>query len=109
MATLTTNYQLKKPAATDAVSISDINGNMDIIEIGLRPGEKMYEEILLEVSEHTKTDNDKIYVEKREAIKPIEEEIKFISQAFDMEENEDIKKLLGEVITTYHEPKIVNN
>ncbi len=83
--------------------------DMDIIEIGLRPGEKMYEEILLEVSEHTKTDNDKIYVEKREAIKPIEEEIKFISQAFDMEENEDIKKLLGEVITTYHEPKIVNN
>ena len=32
MATLTTNYQLKKPATTDPVSIADINDNMDIID-----------------------------------------------------------------------------
>lgn len=85
------------------------NVDMDIVEIGLRPGEKMYEEILLEVSEHTKTNNDKIYIEKREAIKPIEDEIKYISQVFEMDNNEDIKKLLAEIITTYHEPQYVNN
>ena len=32
MATLTTNYQLKKPATTDPVSIEAINDNMDIID-----------------------------------------------------------------------------
>ena len=32
MATLTTNYQLKKPDASDSVSIADINDNMDIID-----------------------------------------------------------------------------
>ena len=39
MATYTTNFNLKKPAGTDSVAISDINGNMDIIdnELGKRP------------------------------------------------------------------------
>ena len=36
MATLTTNYQLKKPAASDSVSIADINNNMDIIDTQIK-------------------------------------------------------------------------
>lgn len=79
--------------------------DMDIIEIGLRPGEKMYEEILLEVSKHTKTDNNKIFVEEREPVKPIEDEIVEISKVFSMEDNEDIKHLLAKIITTYKEPQ----
>lgn len=81
--------------------------DMDIIEIGLRPGEKMYEELLLEVSKHSRTDNDKIFVEEREEVRPIEDEIKEISQAFSMEENEDIKHLLAKIITTYKEPQSI--
>ena len=36
MATLTTNYQLKKPATSDSVSIADINNNMDIIDTQIK-------------------------------------------------------------------------
>ena len=36
MATLTTNYKLKKPATTDNVSIGDINSNMDIIDTQMK-------------------------------------------------------------------------
>lgn len=36
MASYTPNYNLKKPAGTDPVQISDINGNMDIIDTQLK-------------------------------------------------------------------------
>jgi len=36
MATYTTNYNLKKPSASDTVDISDINGNMDVIDTQLK-------------------------------------------------------------------------
>ena len=36
MATLTTNYQLKKPATSDSVSIADINNNMDIVDTQMK-------------------------------------------------------------------------
>ena len=36
MATLTSNYKLKKPATTDKISISDINANMDIIDTTMK-------------------------------------------------------------------------
>lgn len=35
MATYTENYNLKKPAGTDAADIADINGNMDLIDAAL--------------------------------------------------------------------------
>ena len=36
MSTLTTNYDLIKPASTDFVKISDINSNMDIIDTQMK-------------------------------------------------------------------------
>ncbi len=76
--------------------------DIKIVETGLRPGEKLYEELLLDVKSQTKTANKKIYIEKRErVVQPIEEEIKTISKVFEMEETSDVKKLLSQVIDTY--------
>lgn len=75
--------------------------DIKIVETGLRPGEKLFEELLLDKSVQKKTANERIYIEKPEAIKPIEEEIKTISKVFDMEEKNDVKSLLASIIDTY--------
>ena len=52
--------------AKNMIKLSGLELGKDIdIEItGLRPGEKLYEELLLKTANATKTQNDKIYVEK---------------------------------------------
>ena len=80
--------------------------DIQIVETGLRPGEKLYEELLLDTSKQTKTANNKIFIEKKEAVFPIEDEIKLIKTAFDMENATDIKELLSSIIKTY---KITTN
>ena len=75
--------------------------DIDIVEVGLRPGEKLFEELLLDREHQQKTENDKIYVEEKEAIYPIEDEIVEISKAFHMDEVDDIRNLLASIIKTY--------
>lgn len=75
--------------------------DIDIIETGLRPGEKLYEELLLDKKTQFKTRNNRIFIEKKDIIYPIEQEIVDISKAFDMEKNDDVKKLLATIVTSY--------
>ena len=70
---------------------------------GLRPGEKLYEELLMDEEGLQNTDNDLIHIGK-----PIEfDESVFFTQLRKLElaaENEsgDIKKLIKEIVPTYH-------
>ena len=76
--------------------------DIDIIETGLRPGEKLFEELLLDTEHQKKTDNNRIYVEEKESVnKNIEVDVKESSRAFDMEETSDVKKLIASLIKTY--------
>jgi FlaA1/EpsC-like NDP-sugar epimerase len=75
---------------------------MPIIITGLRPGEKLYEETLLDPKTQVKTANAKIFIEESTTAMPIKEDIDFISKAFEVcEKPNDVKQLIKEVVKTY--------
>ncbi len=79
--------------------------DIQIVETGLRPGEKLFEELLIDDEHHEKTPNHKIFIEKKNDIYPIEEEIKSLKTAFGLDDNEEIKDLLAEAVDTYQRKK----
>ena len=82
------------------------NKDIKIIFTGLRPGEKLYEELLVDLENQTKTSNNQIYIEKKDKIIDVPHELEAISQAFNLSSNDEIKELLASIITTY---TITNN
>lgn len=79
--------------------------NKDIkIEVtGLRPGEKLYEELLLDKLIQKATENSKIFIEPSEMVnEKVLEDVSKASVAFGLEESvSDVKELLGKLISTY--------
>jgi len=75
---------------------------IDIKFTGLRLGEKLYEEILIDVNKHKKTENSKIYIEDRICDFSIDDYLKDIVSVFDMEENEAIRSKLASIVLTYN-------
>lgn len=79
--------------------------DIQIVETGLRPGEKLFEELLIDSDHHERTANKSIFIEKKKDIVPIEDEITHLKVAFGLEDNEEIKSLLAEAVDTYQRKK----
>jgi len=93
-------YDLAIKLIKQAGLVPDVD--IKIVETGLRPGEKLYEELLLDKKRQKKTPNKKIYIEESEPIMPIEEEVKTISKVFELDkEVVEIKDVLASIISTY--------
>lgn len=83
---------------------------MSIIETGLRPGEKLYEELLMNSNELIATKKNKIFIEGQKNIskKDIKKKIKILQKALDTKEVNEIKKAMKKVVPTYKDPEEVN-
>lgn len=74
-----------------------------IVFTGLRPGEKLYEELLINEKNLVETPNKRIFVAQMGAIDPIDacrKIKKLIDKAY--EETEDIRSTIKEVVPEYH-------
>lgn len=84
--------------------------DIDIIETGLRPGEKLYEELLIRTEELDKTDNSMIFIERDTALTP--EELKTVLEtlntALESCDDKAVKQALHQVVPTYKEPDAIN-
>ena len=81
-----------------------------IVETGLRPGEKLYEELLIASRDIEKTENNQIFIERQPAITPeeLEGKLALLSAALEKSEPDAIREALHEVVPTFHEPDEVN-
>ena len=84
--------------------------DIDIIETGLRPGEKLYEELLIASRDIEKTENEKIFVEHQPVVTPEElaEKLEILRAALEKDPSA-IRSALHRVVPTFREPEELNN
>ena len=85
--------------------------DIDIIETGLRPGEKLYEELLIRSDKLEKTDNGMIFVERDEILseEEINQKLHILRAALDTANDEIVKDALMRVVPTFRRPDDINN
>lgn len=84
--------------------------DIDIVETGLRPGEKLYEELLVASRDIEKTENEQIFVERQPAVTPEELRGKLATLEAALEKNDPsvIRGALHLVVPHFHEPEDFN-
>ena len=84
--------------------------DIDIIETGLRPGEKLYEELLVKTEKLTKTKNSLIFIEKDNPVSPeeLEKKLTLLRNAVEKGDDEGAREALREAVTTFKTPEEVN-
>ena len=84
--------------------------DIDIVETGLRPGEKLYEELLSASEERDKTENSMIFIERDKPLPwdTIEEKLALLSIALKSEDDEQVKSALRQAVPTFQDPNEVN-
>ena len=102
--------------AENMIRLSGLRPHVDIpiIETGLRPGEKLYEELLIKTETLEKTDNNLIFIEKDEPLTRADVEAKLDLLRRAVKDNENaiaapsITEAMKAVVPTFRSPEEVN-
>lgn len=83
---------------------------IEIIETGLRPGEKLYEELLIKTENLDKTSNKLIFIEHDQPLSPdqITEKLEVLRAACNSGDDDQAREALRSVVPTFRRPEEVN-
>ena len=95
--------------AESMIRLSGVNG-IEIVETGLRPGEKLYEELLVKTEELDKTENRLIFIEKDTPLPKdeIDHRLQMLEEACKSGSDDLVRSVLKQVVPTYKSPEEVN-
>lgn len=84
--------------------------DIDIIETGLRPGEKLYEELLVASRDIERTENDQIFIERQPAVtqEELRGKLAILQAALEKNDPSVIRGALHMVIPYFYEPEDFN-
>ena len=84
--------------------------DIEIVETGLRPGEKLYEELLIKTEDLVKTDNDLIFIERDEPIskEELEQKLAVLREACETGDDDAVREAMRKVVPTFRRPEEVN-
>ena len=98
-----------------AVSIIKMSGyepdkDIEIVETGLRPGEKLYEELLVKDERLTKTSNKMIFIEKDKpvSLEELNKTLDKLAKVMAIEDDQLMKQALKQAVPTYVNGDVVN-
>lgn len=98
--------------AVNMIRLSGLKPEKDIkiIEVGLRPGEKLYEELLIKPEDLEKTENQMIFVEHQTPIsrEEAEEKLRVLRAALATNDNEAVRAALHRVVPDFKTPEEIN-
>lgn len=95
--------------AENMIRLSGVQG-VQVVETGLRPGEKLYEELLVRTEELDMTTNSLIFIERDVPLsaKEMDEKLQILREACDTNDDLLAKLALRRVVPTYKTPEEVN-
>lgn len=95
--------------AENMIRLSGVHG-VEIVETGLRPGEKLYEELLVKTEELDKTSNSMIFIERDKAlsIEEIDARLEILKKACESGDDLKAKEALRSAVPTFKRPEEVN-
>lgn len=95
--------------AENMIRLSGVHG-VEIVETGLRPGEKLYEELLVKTEELDKTSNSMIFIERDKALsaEEIDARLDALKKACETGDDLKAKEALRSAVPTFKRPEEVN-
>lgn len=95
--------------AENMIRLSGVHG-VEIVETGLRPGEKLYEELLVKIEELDKTSNSMIFIERDKPLsaEEIDTRLDALKKACETGDDLKAKEALRSAVPTFKRPEEVN-